>query len=49
VYAQHDAGVLEEWLNTASHESIERVNRALDAAEPWHKHSSIATTPAIQD
>jgi tagatose 1,6-diphosphate aldolase len=44
VYAQHGAGALEKWLNTAGRENIERVNHALKAAQPWH-----ATTPVIQD
>lgn len=42
VFAQHGPAALEEWLHTAGCENIMRVNHALQAAQPWHKHVDIA-------
>jgi tagatose 1,6-diphosphate aldolase len=39
IFAQHGAKALEEWLSTTGCENIERVNRTLEAAQPWHELS----------
>jgi tagatose 1,6-diphosphate aldolase len=41
IYAQQGAKALDEWLHTTGRENIERVNNALQAAQPWHAESKI--------
>jgi tagatose 1,6-diphosphate aldolase len=43
IYAQQGANALDEWLHTTGRENIERVNSAIQAAQPWHSESE---TPA---
>jgi len=42
VYAQHGTKALDEWLQTTGRENIERVNKALKAAQPWYAQAEPA-------
>jgi tagatose 1,6-diphosphate aldolase len=42
VYAQHGPEALDDWLQSAGRENIERVNHALKAAQPWLLKSETA-------
>jgi tagatose 1,6-diphosphate aldolase len=40
VYVKHGAKACEEWLATCGAENIQRINRVLAAASPWHEKLS---------
>lgn len=42
VFGKHGAKALDEWLETTGRENIERINKALEAAEPWTNQLEMA-------